>query len=576
MRDRHDLPCPMCGGSTSCSFYPLTTPHLYCHKCEQSKYNLTEEEIELYTHMESNLIKLQSHLTESKGNNLNLDRTGLFPQHGVIRDLTNRNIRKDIAEKFNIETLFDSDNEPYAYSFPSMKDNNLIAQKIKRFDKKMKWLYEGQNIPTDLQLFGQWLFPSGGKFLTITEGEEDCAAAYQMLKDASPSFEPAVISINNGAANAEKECKANWEYINSFENIILAFDGDEPGQKAAEKVCRLFDYKPKVLLFSDIKKVSEKDESGVERTKWENKDANDYLKNKKEKDFVRMWWKAEKLNPKGVLSFKSLWDAMTKKDQDIVVSYPWPGLEKKLQGLRTGRFVIVKAPPKIGKTQVLRELVYQVRSASEHNSGVIFLEDTKKSIGLGMCAIHMNKPIQFPNIPIDLDELEKAHEFLSEGERITIFDPEVERTVENIMNKIMYFVKVHNCKFIFLDHISMLTYTSGDNDERRFLDKLVADLKTLTNKLNICIVAIIHVNDDGKTRGSRAPVQLCDALINLDRDKLNSDPIIANTLNVIVEENRLTGDSGLACKLFFDRTTGRLMEMDTTEEHIDRKVDFDD
>ena len=141
----------------------------------------------------------------------------------------------------------------------------------------------------------------------------------------------------------------------------------------------------------------------------------------------------------------------------------------------------------------------------------------------------------------------------------------------------MYFVKAHDCKFIILDHISMLSYSAGDVDERRFIDKLVADLKGLTTKLNIGIHAVIHINDDGKTRGSRAPVQLCDALIHLDRDKLNDDPVIANTTTLIVEENRLTGDSGKACKLYFDRDTGRLLELDEDLElqMLERKVEFD-
>lgn len=567
IRDRHDLPCWSCDGTSCCSFYTSPKPHLYCFKCEQSNYNLTEEDIELYTNMETNLIKLET-------KNSNVSKTE-FPQSGVFCDLTHRNIRKDVAEKYGVETLFNNENQPYALVFPSLKESNLIAQKIKRFDKKQKWIYEGCNLPQNLQLFGQHLFPSGGKFITITEGEEDALAAYQMLKDSNPNFEPVVVSINNGSGGAEKNCKDNWEYINSFENIILAFDGDEVGQKASEKICRLFDYKPKVLLFSDAKKVKYTDEDGLEKTKWENKDSNDYLKNNKNKEFINLWWKAEKLNPKGVLSFKALWDDMTKEDQDTIVEFPWEGLNLKLHGQRSGRLYIWKALPKQGKTQFMRELAYKIRKDSEQNVGLIFLEDTKKTIGLGMCALHMNKPIQFPNIEYEIKDLNEAFKFMSEEGRVVVFDPEADRTSENVLNKIMYFHKAHNCKFIILDHISMLSYTSTEGDERRFLDKLLADLKGLTTKLDICIHAIIHVNDEGKTRGSRAPVQLCDALIHLERDKLNKDPIIANTTSVIVEENRLTGESGLACKLLFDKKTGRLIEIDD-DFTTDSEENFDD
>lgn len=485
-------------------------------------------------------------------------------ERGMVAAMSDRGITKETAERYRVETLYDDNNTPIGRAFNHFDaEGNIFAQKVKNFDGFIK--NNGKH--EDVVMFGMNLFPLGGKFLTITEGEEDAMAAYQMMKSQSPSFEPSVISIPDGAASAEKACKKAWEYINSFENIIIAFDGDDVGKKAADKIAKLFDYKPRILLFSEAKK----NKDGV----WEYKDANDYLKAGKVKEFVNLWWRSERMQPKGVLSFKSLWDSMTKEDTDITVTWPWEGLNKKSGGgLSTGQFVVVKASPKIGKTALLRELAYHIRCESTYNVGLIFLEDTKKSIGMGMCALHMSKPIQFGNIPYTLDELQKSHEFMSADDRLTIFDPEDDRTVENIFNKIMYFVKAHECKFIILDHISMLAYQSADNDERRFLDKLCADLKALTTSLNIGIVAVIHTNDDGKTRGSRAPVQLCNLLINLNRDKLNSDPIIANTTEVIVEENRKTGDSGLACKLFFDRDTGRMTELDQ-DLTLDNRAKFD-
>ncbi len=522
------------------------------------------------TEQNSNLLKLYDPNTPSKGNNLKLDRTGLFPQRGIFTEKEDRGIAKYVAEKYGSERLFTEDGVPYGYAYNIFSDGKLLAQKVKRFDKGMKWLYEGEKIPENLPLYGQHLYPAGGKFLTITEGEEDAEAAYQMLKEASPNFDPAVVSITGGAASAEKECKRNWEYINSFENIILAFDGDEPGKKAAEKVAKLFDFKPKIMLFPNAKKNKQTDA-------WEFKDSNDYLKAGKQKDFIRLWWSAEKFTPKGVLTFKSLWDAMTRKDENITVSYPWSGLNKMLHGMTTGHFVVVKAPPKVGKTSFLKELAYHIHSTSEHNVALIFLENTKKEIGMGLCALHMNRVIKPWDVPEDITELQKAHQHLSESERILIFDPEDDRTVDNIITKIMYFVKAHDCRFVLLDHITMLSYQSEDENERKFLDKLCADLKELTTSLDICLIAVTHVNDDGKTRGSRASVQLCESLLALHRDKTNPDPIISNTTEVIVEENRW-GECGLASKLFYDVETGRMTELDPslTVEVGGRSVTFDD
>jgi len=549
--NKYNIPC-WCGKTNSgCSFFQLDTPHLHCFACNKQKYDLSEEEI------------IEMELGLNQTNLLAIPTKPVVFERGIVTALEDRAISRETAEKYRVERLFNGE-IPYGYAYNHYNGaDDIVAQKIKKMNKQgMHW--NGDH--SEVALFGQQLFPAGGKYITITEGEEDAMACFQMLKAASPNFEPVVVSIPDGALSADKSCKKSWEFINSFENIILAFDGDDIGQKAAEKIVKLFNYKPKVVLFPAIK-----DKEG----NWIWKDSNDYLKGGKSKEFVNMWWRAEKLTPPGVCTFKSLWDTMIKEDSDLTAPYPWEGLNRMTGGLRTGELVIVKAPPKLGKTQLLREIAYHLRSNTKHNVGLIFLEDTKKSIGIGMCALHMNKPIQFGDIPYTLEELQKSHEFMSEDDRLTVFDPEDERTVENIFNKIMYFVKAQDCRFIILDHISMLAYQNGDGDERRFLDKLVADLKAATTTLNIGIIAVTHVNDDGKTRGSRAPVQLCNILINLIRDKMNIDPIIANTTEVVVEENRKKGKSGTACHLYFNPDTGRMEELDLPAEK-ERTLKFDE
>ena len=63
-------------------------------------------------------------------------------------------------------------------------------------------------------LFGQDKFHKDGKVITLTEGEFDALAVYQMTGI------PAV-SIRTGAQGALSDCKAAFEYIDSFDKVVI-------------------------------------------------------------------------------------------------------------------------------------------------------------------------------------------------------------------------------------------------------------------------------------------------------------------------------------------------------------------
>ena len=97
-------------------------------------------------------------------------------------------------------------------------------------------------------MFGQQIVgDKGGKYITITEGECDAMAAYELLGSKWP-----VVSVKNGAAGAEKDVKNQIEFLEKFDNIIICFDADKPGQEAAKKVARLLKpNKAKIMVMPD-------------------------------------------------------------------------------------------------------------------------------------------------------------------------------------------------------------------------------------------------------------------------------------------------------------------------------------
>ena len=128
-------------------------------------------------------------------------------------------------------------------------------------------------------LFGQQLFKDG-KYLTITEGECDAMAVYQL----SGGFP--VVSIKNGAGNAEKDIRNNLEFVEGFDNVVLCFDNDKAGREASQKVARLL--KPGKAKIMSLPKGF--------------KDPNDMLVKNEYKKFVSCFWNAKKYTPTGVIN----------------------------------------------------------------------------------------------------------------------------------------------------------------------------------------------------------------------------------------------------------------------------------
>src|SRR5690606_12201036 len=116
------------------------------------------------------------------------------------------------------------------------------------------------------------------------------------------------------------------------------------------------------------------------------------------------------------------------------------------------------------------------------------------------------------------------------------------------------------CKYIFLDHISIVVSGLVEEDERKALDKISTQLAMLANDLEFALILVSHVNDHGQTRGSRNISKVAHKWIHLDRDITAADEDERNTTYVTVKKNRGGHETGPAGKLFFDPETYMMTE----------------
>ena len=434
--------------------------------------------------------------------------------------------------------------------FPYYKEEKLFAAKKrtiagKDFQTVGEWKGTG--------LFGQQLFTKGGKYLTIVEGEYDALAVYQMLGSKWP-----VVSIRNGAGGAAKDCKEQYEWLSSFENIVICFDGDDAGQQAAKQVASLFAGKAKTF----------KPVEGY-------KDGCDFLLAGKEKEFIDRWWAAERVVPDGIVPASTLWESVSKPLDKAEVSYPYEGLNKLTYGIRKGELVTVTAGSGLGKSQFLREVIWHILNKTTDNVGLMFLEESVRKTGLSLMSLAANKPLHLPDCDAAEQDKRDAFDATLGSDRLYMFDHFGSTNIENIIKRVEEFSVAFGCGYVFLDHVSIVVSSQENGDERKALDMVMTELRTLVQKTGISLVIVSHLkrpSDKGheegaatslaQLRGSGSIAQLSDMVIGLERNGQHEDETERNTTKVRVLKNRFSGITGPACKLLYNKYTGRMTERD--------------
>jgi twinkle protein len=461
-------------------------------------------------------------------------------------------LTKATAERYGVTS------DAINYYFPYYDGNGtLVAAKVRNKQEK-KFSTEGEWAKSTL--FGQQLFSSGGKYVTITEGEFDALAVFQATGSKWPS-----VSIRNGATGALKDCRAAYEWLNSFENIVVCFDNDEPGKKAAKEVAELFGSKAKVYKH-DV----------------DMKDACDYVAANKEAIFVQRWWSAESYVPDGIVAGTNLWDLVSTPPAPAQCMYPWEGLNKITYGIRYGELVTITAGSGMGKSQILREIIWEILQNTDKNIGLMFMEEGIRKTGLSMMSLAANKPLHLPDTEASDEERKDAFERTLGTGRLYLFQHFGSNSIETIVNRIRYMGKALGCKYVFLDHLSLIVSSQENGDERKALDELMTKLRTAVQELDIALFAVSHLkrpdgrgHEDGATtslsqlRGSGAIAQLSDMVIGAERNGQAEDIVERNTTRLRVLKSRYSGETGPACSLLYTKQTGRMLEVE------DRPIDSD-
>ena len=508
-------PCPACGSKDNLGRY--SDGHGFCFGCgyyEKGDITVT-------------------------GNKVEKKATGLVS--GDVRALVKRHINEDTCAKWDYR-VGEFKDRPVQIANYRNADGDVVAQKIRFPDKDFTITGD---LKKALPLYGQHLWRDEGKMVVVTEGEIDALTVSQLQSNKWP-----VVSVPNGAQGAAKAVAKAIEWLERFEKVVLFFDDDEPGRKAAQECANLLS--PGKAYIARIPGY---------------KDANEALQAGKGPLVIDAVWGAKAFRPDGVVDVASIVEeACTPLEHGI--PWPWPTLTEKTYGIRRKELYGFGGGTGVGKTTVFKEIELHLIEQG-HRVGILHLEEPPAHTLKVLAGMACGKRFHVPGVDYDPADLRKA--VASFEDRVFFYDHFGATDYDTIKEKIRYMVLSLGCRDIFLDHLTALA-ASIDVDERKAIDKIMADLGALVQQLNCTIYYISHLaTPEGKSheeggrvqerhfRGSRSIAYWSNFLFGLERDKQEVDGI--TTFRVL--KDRYTGDSaGLTFGLAYDRGRGRMVECD--------------
>ena len=532
---RHE-PCPKCGSKDNLARYSDGHAVCFtggCDHYERADGQVIESKPQAYRKLEMN---------------------------GVVASIPDRRISEATCKKFGVTVEYDTEGKISKHHYPYFdKDTGAqVGAKTRIVDNKSFYASGEFN---NAGLFGQQAFKGGGKYITVVEGEADALAVSEMFDGKW-----AVVSIRSGASGAVKDIKANLEWLETFENVVICFDSDKAGQEASRAVLDLFTpNKAKNVQLSA-------------------KDAGEMLKERNVQGFIKEWWNAKTYQPDGIIAGLDTWESIVAQEEVKSIPYPWTCLNDMTYGFRERELVTITSGSGMGKSQIVRELEHYLLGATEDNIGILALEEDIPKTALGIMSIEANQTLHLSR-EFDRDTKKIFWDKTLGTGRIFMFDHWGSTNEDNLLSRIRYMAKGLDCKWIILDHLSIVVSDQETGDERKAIDSIMTKLRQLVQETGVGLFLVSHLrrpsgkaHEDGgqislaELRGSAAIAQLSDMVIGLERDQQHADPTVRNTTTVRVLKNRFAGLTGAACYLYYDKDTGRMLE--TSCPVTDEKQEF--
>lgn len=425
-----------------------------------------------------------------------------------IKAIPERGISKETCELLGIRSAVSEEDGKsiIAHYFPYHdQKGNIIGYKKRDLTKDK--LEKGHfttigTVGVACKLFGQQFAESvhrKRKNLIVVEGEYDVASVVEAMIQSvqGTRFEdlkPFVVGLSCGTANATEAVLNNEAFVRSFDDITLGLDGDEATFKERQK-----GIKRGKEATEDIASVLIGDNLYTVDYNAEYKDPSDYLQSDDTESLAKLFsfgkrkYTAEKITRASDISFDEL---IEKRPEGIYIN-SFPKLMDKIHGFRTRELVLLTAPSGVGKSTVTSIFA---AGFIEHGErvGMIYLEETNKETLQRMVAAKLKvNYLKFKNDPLacaSRESIQAAYDEIVNDDKLIMLGHFGSLPIGELMNKIKHMHLVQKCRYILLDHLSVVISGSDIENERKELDIVMTELAAFCAANDVCIIAISHIN----------------------------------------------------------------------------------
>jgi len=542
----HNQPCLSCSSSDARQVY--SSGSSYCFSCKKyfPKEGSVKSDDKTKTLKESNDETFEDVIETKKDDTSKLEEILTYP----VRGFKERKISKAACEFFGVRVTYDSAGNiaEHYYKYEG-------GYKVRKLPKKFHFVGKFGGV------FGQGLFPGGGKRIVITEGELDALSVAEASLEKYQKIYP-VVSLPSSAATSEVLPLREW--FRSFKEIVLFLDDDEPGHEAASKLIRILGV----------------DKCKIVKLPPDCKDASDVLVKLGVTAVNQCIWDAEAFKPAGIISKEAIWEQIVARNKIPSVPYPdcLDGINSKIKGMRAGEITLLISGTGCGKSTIVREVVLSRLERTSGKIGIISLEESPGETGMKLASMKIRR--NPANEDISDEDLKIGFDEVFGDDRIVVLDHQGSIKDESIIDQLEYMCLM-GCDALVVDHITILVSEGSDGlTGNEAIDKIMNDLLRVVKKHNVWLGLVSHLRkvsvggksfEEGKLpsmddiRGSGSIKQVSMDIIAFARNLTAIDPVERNTIQMSVLKSRTVGITGRVAGCVYHQETGRLTSVSLDE-----------